>query len=60
MIIFSVEDALTHPYLASMHDTSDEPICPKPFTFDVDEHTLTESKIRELIYKEAIAFQSKV
>ncbi|MCO5550930.1 hypothetical protein L7F22_004424 [Adiantum nelumboides] len=56
----TVEDALAHPYLASMHDVSDEPICPEPFTFDVDEHKLTEGKIRELIYKEALLSNPKL
>lgn len=55
----TVEDALAHPYLASMHDATDEPICPTPFTFDVDEHRLTEGKIRELIYKEALLLNPK-
>ena len=32
----SVIDALHHPYIASLHDESDEPICSKPFEFDFD------------------------
>lgn len=52
----SVEDALAHPYLSTLHDVSDEPSCPAPFTFDFEEHKLTEEHIRELIYKEALHF----
>jgi serine/threonine protein kinase len=29
----TVEHALAHPYLASLHDPHDEPVCPCPFTF---------------------------
>ncbi|KAI3743069.1 hypothetical protein L1987_60771 [Smallanthus sonchifolius] len=28
-----VEDALAHPYLTSLHDISDEPVCMTPFNF---------------------------
>ncbi|KAI5073214.1 hypothetical protein GOP47_0011227 [Adiantum capillus-veneris] len=52
----SVEDALAHPYLSSLHDVSDEPVCPSPFTFDLEEQKLTEDEIRRLIYKEALHF----
>ncbi|GLC63120.1 Mitogen-activated protein kinase 4b [Pleodorina starrii] len=37
----SVEDALAHPYLASLHDEADEPVCHTPFTFDFDAGHLT-------------------
>ncbi|MCO5588925.1 hypothetical protein L7F22_042886 [Adiantum nelumboides] len=52
----SVEDALAHPYLSSLHDVSDEPVCPSPFTFDLEEQKLSEDQIRRLIYKEALHF----
>lgn len=32
-----VEQVLEHPYLASLHDLSDEPVCPRAFTFDFDQ-----------------------
>jgi hypothetical protein len=54
-----VEDALAHPYLASIHNTFDEPICPKPFSFDVEEDRLTENQIRNLIYEEALHFNPR-
>lgn len=53
---FSVEDALAHPYLNSLHDISDEPICLTPFSFDFEQHALTEEQMKELIYWESIAF----
>ena len=52
----SVEDALAHPYLTSLHDISDEPICMTPFSFDFEQHALTEEQMKELIYREALAF----
>ncbi|MCO5608345.1 hypothetical protein L7F22_062553 [Adiantum nelumboides] len=52
----SVEEALAHPYLSSLHDVSDEPVCPSPFTFDLEEQKLSEDQIRRLIYKEALHF----
>lgn len=37
----SVEEALEHPYMMSLHDVADEPVCPMPFTFDFDADHLT-------------------
>ena len=56
----SVEDALAHPYLNSLHDISDEPICMTPFSFDFEQHALTEEQMRELIYREALAFNPEL
>ncbi|KAI8567107.1 hypothetical protein RHMOL_Rhmol02G0095500 [Rhododendron molle] len=52
----TVEDALAHPYLTSLHDISDEPICMTPFNFDFEQHALSEDQMKELIYREAVAF----
>ncbi|XP_042066505.1 mitogen-activated protein kinase homolog MMK1-like [Salvia splendens] len=52
----TVEGALAHPYLNSLHDISDEPSCSVPFSFDFEQHALTEDQMRELIYQEALAF----
>eukprot|EP00252_Welwitschia_mirabilis_P022037 TRINITY_DN582_c0_g1_i1.p1 TRINITY_DN582_c0_g1~~TRINITY_DN582_c0_g1_i1.p1 ORF type:complete len:405 (-),score=58.27 TRINITY_DN582_c0_g1_i1:515-1729(-) len=52
----SVEDALAHPYLTSLHDASDEPICSTTFSFDFEQHALTEDQMRGLIYQEALSF----
>ncbi len=45
----TVEEALEHPYLASLHDVSDEPVCPTPFTFDFDADHLTPDVVRDVI-----------
>lgn len=55
-VVFAVEDALAHPYLTSLHDISDEPVCMTPFSFDFEQHALTEEQMKELIYREAVAF----
>ncbi|KAG5561004.1 hypothetical protein RHGRI_004131 [Rhododendron griersonianum] len=52
----TVEGALAHPYLTSLHDISDEPICMTPFNFDFEQHALSEEQMKELIYREAVAF----
>lgn len=45
----TVEKALEHPYLASLHDPSDEPTCHKPFEFAFDADHLTADGVRDLI-----------
>ncbi|MCO5560894.1 hypothetical protein L7F22_014514 [Adiantum nelumboides] len=49
----TAEEALAHPYLSSLHDETDEPVCPRPFNFNMDEECLSEDDIRERIYQEA-------
>ncbi|KAJ4904199.1 Mitogen-activated protein kinase 6 [Raphanus sativus] len=49
-------DALEHPYLNTLHDVSDEPECPVPFGFGFEQYTLSEEQMKELIYREALAF----
>ncbi|KAG2425741.1 hypothetical protein HYH02_014957 [Chlamydomonas schloesseri] len=48
----TVEQALEHPYLASLHDLADEPVCPTPFTFDFDSEHLTPDVVREVILQD--------
>ncbi|KAH7286192.1 hypothetical protein KP509_33G062300 [Ceratopteris richardii] len=52
----TVEAALSHPYLASLHDINDEPSCNEPFSFDFEQHSITEDHIKELIWSEALNF----
>ncbi|KAF8077130.1 hypothetical protein N665_1060s0009 [Sinapis alba] len=55
----TVEEALKHPYLASLHEINEEPTCPSPFSFDFEETTLDEQDIKELIWVESLHFKSK-
>ncbi|OVA18180.1 Protein kinase domain [Macleaya cordata] len=52
----TVEEALAHPYLERLHDIADEPVCPVPFSFEFEQQVLTEEQIKEMIYREALAF----
>ncbi|KAF8712946.1 hypothetical protein HU200_028732 [Digitaria exilis] len=52
----TVDEALCHPYLASLHQINDEPACPAPFSFDFEQPSLTEEDIKELIWKESLKF----
>ncbi|KAF9592984.1 hypothetical protein IFM89_019561 [Coptis chinensis] len=52
----TVEEALAHPYLARLHNTDYEPICPKPFSFDFEKQPLMEEEMKEMIYEEALSF----
>ncbi|KAG1339148.1 mitogen-activated protein kinase 5 [Cocos nucifera] len=52
----TVEEALAHPYLERLHDIADEPVCMEPFSFDFEQHALSEEQMKELIYQEALAF----
>lgn len=50
----TVEEALAHPYLESLHDEVDEPCAESPFTFDFEDGAryLTDTDVRSLIYEE--------
>ncbi|KAJ0053212.1 hypothetical protein Pint_00477 [Pistacia integerrima] len=52
----TVDEALCHPYLAALHDINEEPVCPRPFSFDFEHPSFTEEDIKELIYRESVKF----
>ncbi|KAF9602173.1 hypothetical protein IFM89_025473 [Coptis chinensis] len=52
----TVDEALCHPYLKSLHDINDEPVCPRPFCFDFEQPSFTEENIKELIWRETVKF----
>ncbi|CAL5433168.1 unnamed protein product [Camellia sinensis] len=52
----TVDEALCHPYLSSLHDINDEPICPSPFSFDFEQPAFNEEKIKDLIWMESLKF----
>ena len=51
-----MDEALCHPYLESLHDLNDEPVCSAPFNFDFEQSSLTEKDVKELIWKESVTF----
>ncbi|CAO2812896.1 unnamed protein product [Amaranthus hypochondriacus] len=52
----TVDEALNHPYLASLHEINEEPTCSKPFQFDFEQSSLDEEDIKDLIWREALKF----
>jgi mitogen-activated protein kinase 1/3 len=58
LILFfhAVDEALHHPYLASLHDINEEPTCPASFSFDFEQPSFTEEHMKELIWRETLAF----
>ena len=56
----TVTEALAHPYLATLHDETDEPTASSTFAFDFENETLTESRVRDLVYEELAAFHGEL
>ncbi|KAJ8424645.1 hypothetical protein Cgig2_009125 [Carnegiea gigantea] len=52
----TVDEALNHPYLVSLHEINEEPTCPSPFQFDFEQAALDEEDIKELIWRESLKF----
>ncbi|KAM5583899.1 mitogen-activated protein kinase [Rosa sericea] len=52
----TVEEALNHPYLSSLHAINEEPICPSPFVFDFEQASLDEEDIKDLVWRESLHF----
>ncbi|KAE9459564.1 hypothetical protein C3L33_08531, partial [Rhododendron williamsianum] len=52
----TVDEALCHPFLSSLHNINDEPICQSPFSFDFEHPSFTEENIKELILRESLKF----
>jgi hypothetical protein len=55
----SVEDALAHPWLAALHDESDEPVADVPFAFDVPGQ-LRPDGAADLMWKEVLRFHPEL
>ncbi|KAK9123769.1 hypothetical protein Sjap_013371 [Stephania japonica] len=52
----TVDEALNHPYLSSLHEINEEPTCPCPFNFDFEHASLSEEDIKVLIWEESLKF----
>lgn len=53
----SVEGALQHPFFASLHNPSDEPVSSRPFDFRFENEKLHRVRLQELIWKEVGDFR---
>lgn len=54
----TVEQALQHPYMASLHDPSDEPCCAQPFFFPLEDSSANDNSIRDMIYEDIMVKDS--
>eukprot|EP00735_Rhodelphis_limneticus_P015118 TRINITY_DN9278_c0_g1::TRINITY_DN9278_c0_g1_i1::g.13289::m.13289 TRINITY_DN9278_c0_g1::TRINITY_DN9278_c0_g1_i1::g.13289 ORF type:complete len:471 (+),score=49.41,sp/P42525/ERK1_DICDI/60.68/3e-153,Pkinase/PF00069.20/1.4e-75,Pkinase_Tyr/PF07714.12/1.3e-34,Kdo/PF06293.9/7.8e-07,Kinase-like/PF14531.1/1.5e+02,Kinase-like/PF14531.1/0.048 TRINITY_DN9278_c0_g1_i1:124-1413(+) len=52
----TVEEALRHPYLASLHDPEDEPVAESHFDFNFEKDITDEESSRNLVFKELLFF----
>ncbi|KAL8146201.1 mitogen-activated protein kinase homolog NTF6-like isoform X1 [Apium graveolens] len=52
----TVEEALNHPFLSSLHEINEEPTCEFPFIFDFEQASLSEEDVKELIWLESKKF----
>ncbi|KAK2075614.1 hypothetical protein QBZ16_001722 [Prototheca wickerhamii] len=52
----TVEAALRHPYLASLHDPADEPDCPRPFDLNGAPSQPTLDQIRYALFQEMVGY----
>lgn len=53
----SIDEALAHPYLASLHQDGLQDTCQAPFNFDFEKQTMTKDVLRELIWEEVLKFR---
>jgi len=56
----SVEGALAHPFLRTLHDPADEPNAPAVFNFEFENYNLSKEVYRELIYREIMYFHPEI
>lgn len=56
----SVEAALAHPYLASLHDPTDEPLAGAPFSFDFERTPMDKGALQALIRAEMCAYHPEL
>lgn len=52
----SVSAALEHPYLATYHDASNEPVAKSVFMADFEDIEMTKHKLRQLVWNEMLHF----
>ena len=53
----TVNQALKHPYFASLHCSDDEPTADRPFDFSFEDEKLYRVRIQELIWQEVSRFR---
>lgn len=56
----SVEEALEHPFLASLHNPDDEPVANFTFSFDFENEDLPKERVQALIWDEIKGYHPEV
>ena len=56
----STTDALTHPFLSSLHNPEDEPIADFTYSFDFENELLSSGRVRELIWDELRSYHPNI
>jgi len=56
----TVEEALAHSYLENYYDPQDEPVAQRPFSFEIEIDDLPTSVLKEMIFKETLAFKTRM
>ena len=48
----TIEEALKHPYMASLHNEEDEPVSDRPFNFSFENVAVTKEELQRMIFEE--------
>jgi hypothetical protein len=56
----TVDEALKHPFLQSLHNPDDEPVANFTFTFDFEHEELGRERIQELIWEEMRTYHPEI
>jgi serine/threonine protein kinase len=56
----SIEKALEHPFLASLHNADDEPTAEFTFSFDFENESLPRERVQELIWRELRGYHPNI
>lgn len=56
----TIEKALEHPFLASLHNADDEPSADFTFSFDFENEELSRERIQELIWEEMRTYHPEI
>ena len=56
----TIDRALAHPFLASLHNPEDEPVANFTFSFDFENEDLSREKVQELIWHEVRGYHPEI
>ena len=56
----TIEQALKHPYMASLHNEEDEPVADAPFNFSFENVAVTEEQLQRMIFEEVAYFHPEI